>query len=208
MHPKVSIIDYGMGNIYSIKCALKSAGIESVLTNSAKEIKKTQGIILPGVGAFPEAMKRLKKDKIPDVIYEFNDKKKLIIGICLGMQLLFEKSAEIKETQGLSLIKGRVKKFNSNCLNVGWSQIILKKMKNKKKNFLDLSLNKKSMYFIHSYHSIPEDREIVSSTSKFKNESFVSSLSSDNIKAFQFHPEKSGKNGVKIYKEILKDLEI
>ena len=208
MYPKISIIDYGMGNIYSIQCALKSVGIESVLTNSIKEIKKTQGIILPGVGAFPEAMKRLKKDKIPDVIYEFNEKKKLIIGICLGMQLLFEKSTEIQETQGLSLIKGRVKKFKSNSLNVGWSQIMLKRMQNEQKSFLDLSLNKKSMYFIHSYHSVPENKEIISSTSKFNNEGFVSSLSSENIKAFQFHPEKSGKYGVKIYKEILKELEI
>tara|TARA_Y100001958_G_C21009950_1_gene390444 strand:- start:31 stop:663 length:633 start_codon:yes stop_codon:yes gene_type:complete len=206
MEPKISIIDYGMGNIYSIKCALKEVGLKSILTNSSNEIKKTQAIILPGVGAFPEAMKRLKKNKIIDIIEYFHNKNKLIIGICLGMQLFFEKSSEISKSSGLSLIKGRVEKFKQNqkSMNVGWSQIELTRSNNSKKTPLKNYLNKKSMYFIHSYHCIPEDKNLITSNSVFENKKFVSSLSSKNIIAFQFHPEKSGENGIKVYKEISK----
>ncbi len=206
MEPKISIIDYGMGNIYSIKCALKEVGLKSILTNSSNEIKKTQAIILPGVGAFPEAMQRLKKSKIIDVIEDFHYKNKLIIGICLGMQLFFEKSSEISKSSGLSLIKGRVEKFKQNkkSMHVGWSQIELAKSNNSKKTSLKNDLNKKSMYFIHSYHCVPDDKNLITSNSVFGNKKFVSSLRTKNIIAFQFHPEKSGINGIKVYKEISK----
>ena len=175
MEPKISIIDYGMGNIYSIKCALKEAGLKSILTNSSNEIKKTQAIILPGVGAFPEAMQRLKKSKIIDVIEDFHYKNKLIIGICLGMQLFFEKSSEISKSSGLSLIKGRVEKFKQNkkSMHVGWSQIELAKSNNSKKTSLKNDLNKKSMYFIHSYHCVPDDKNLITSNSVFGNKKFV-----------------------------------
>tara|TARA_B100000886_G_C20420900_1_gene491530 strand:- start:1798 stop:2421 length:624 start_codon:yes stop_codon:yes gene_type:complete len=206
MRPKLSIVDYGMGNIFSIKCALDSVNINSIFTNNIEEIKKTDGIILPGVGAFPEAIKRLKKNKIPNIIEEFHKKNKLIIGICLGMQLLFETSYELKKNTGLSLIKGEVVKFKKNYMNVGWSEIDIAQQNSQKESLLTNDLNKKHMYFIHSYHSIPKDKNMISSTSNFHREKFVSSIKSQNLFTFQFHPEKSGRNGMKIYKEIEKKL--
>ena len=127
MKPIISIIDYKMGNLFSVECALNYVGIKSIITDDIELIKKTDGIILPGVGAFPEAMKRIKQKKLENIINEFNDKKKPILGICLGMQILFEKSFENSETQGLSLLSGDVLKFNQqkdkNSFNVGWREI-------------------------------------------------------------------------------------
>ena len=206
MKPKISIIDYGMGNIFSIKCALDAQGLDSVFTDNIQDIRRTDGIILPGVGAFPEAIRRLKKNKIPDVIEEFHKKNKIIIGVCLGMQLLFEKSFEFSENSGLSLINGKVIKFEKDFMNVGWRQINLKSRNKPENTLLKNNLNSKHMYFIHSYHAIPEDKSYVTSTAKFEKEEFVSSINQKNLFAFQFHPEKSGLNSMKIYEEIKRKL--
>jgi glutamine amidotransferase len=203
MKPKISIINYGMGNIYSIKCALDSIGIESFLTDDIDYIKKTDGLILPGVGAFPEAIKKLKEKSIPLIIEKFKEQNKLIIGVCLGMQLLFDKSYEFSENKGLSILEGKVVKFKSNTLNVGWKKVYTNKSNYFKDNPLNKVLNSKFMYFIHSFHVLPKNKNIISSKSSFKNQKFVSSINYKNIYGFQFHPEKSGDNGVGIYKEIM-----
>ena len=122
------------------------------------------------------------------------------------MQLLFETSYELKKNTGLSLIKGEVVKFKKNYMNVGWSEIDIAQQNSQKESLLTNDLNKKHMYFIHSYHSIPKDKNMISSTSNFHREKFVSSIKSQNLFTFQFHPEKSGRNGMKIYKEIEKKL--
>ena len=206
----VAIIDYKMGNLFSIDCALKFVGINSIITHDLDEIMQSKSIILPGVGAFPEAMRRLKDNKFDTAIYNFNLKKKPIIGICLGMQLLFSKSHEHQTTKGLGILEGEVHKFKSGNLrhqhdfNVGWRKINLSKQA-KKNNFLD-SLNNVNMYFIHSYHVKLKDEKIETSYSKFNDQKFTSSIKKENIQAFQFHPEKSGKKGLEIYLSLKKHL--
>ncbi len=199
----VSIIDYKMGNLYSIDCALKYVGFKSIITDDLKVIKNSKCIILPGVGAFPEAMKRLKEKKLDQAIKDFNESKKKIVGICLGMQLLFDKSFENGTTNGLGFLKGKVKKFDvldkanhRQNFNVGWRKIKIKN--NNNLNCLPKKIDE-HMYFIHSYHVIPEDSSIKTSTSEFFGKEFISSVKKDNIEAFQFHPEKSRKFGINIY---------
>jgi len=204
----VAILDYDMGNLFSVSCALNFVGLKSVITDDAEIINKTKCIIIPGVGAYPEAMKRLKDKGLDKIIYDFHEKKGVIIGICLGMQLLFSESSEIKKTKGLGLLEGNVEKFkfksNKNTFNVGWSQISTNKFK--QNNSYVTSLNKKKMYFIHSYYVNTKKNEIKTSTSKFFEKEFISSVKKNNIQGFQFHPEKSGADGIEIYRNLKKDL--
>ena len=194
----VAIIDYKMGNLFSIDCALKFVGINSIITHDLDEIMQSKSIILPGVGAFPEAMRRLKDNKFDTAIYNFNLKKP-IIGICLGMQLLFTKSHEHQTTKGLGILEGEVHKFKTldskhlHDFNVGGEKLNYQsKLKN---NFLD-SLNNVNMYFIHSYHVKLKDEKIETSYSKFNDQKFTSSIKKENIQAFNFI-QKKGKKDLK-----------
>lgn len=201
MKPLVSIVDYGMGNLFSIKCALDKVGINSKITRNVEIINSSKVIIIPGVGSFPNAMKRMKKYKLDKAIKDYHSKNKIIFGICLGMQLLFDTSYEGKNCKGLGLIRGNVVKFKKSKLsnksfNVGWKKIIREK---------DVSQSlirgeDNYMYFIHSYHVKPSNLSIVTSKSIFNGQKFVSSIKSKNIYGFQFHPEKSSKMGLDIYK--------
>ncbi len=207
----VAILNFNMGNLFSIKCALNYVGLKSIITDDIETIKESKSIIIPGVGAFPEAIKRLKEKRLDSAIYEFNDKGKPIIGICLGMQLLFSESNEIKKTRGLNLLKGNVEKFKQNdkdnrilSFNVGWNKINTKKYKKNKSYVMDL--DQKSMYFIHSFYVKSKEDTIKTSTSYFYDREFISSIKKNNIQGFQFHPEKSGEHGIKIYKNLKKNL--
>ena len=207
MKPLVSIIDYGMGNLYSVKCALDKVGLNSLITRNISIIEKSDAIIIPGVGAFPNAIKKIKKYKLDKIITKHHFQNKIIFGVCLGMQLLFEKSYEGRTTKGLGILKGNVHKFKKNKnyknnFNVGW-----KKIKNQKKNINSL-LSKKDnyMYFIHSFHVKPKKKNIITSKSVFNGQQFVSSVKSGNVYGFQFHPEKSSKIGLDIYKCLKKKL--
>jgi glutamine amidotransferase len=206
----ISIIDYGMGNLYSIYCACNIFGFKTKITDDESIINKSKVIILPGVGAFPDAMKIIKKKKLDYVIYKNFDKNKKIIGICLGMQLLFDRSYEFKTTKGLGIIKGDVLGFNSSpsknnySLNVGWKEIV----KHNTDNSLLKNIKKKDkFYFIHSYFCKPENKKIVTSNTIFNKREFCSSIKFNNIEAFQFHPEKSSFSGLKIFKSIKKELD-
>tara|TARA_B100001057_G_scaffold462165_1_gene514877 strand:+ start:736 stop:1368 length:633 start_codon:yes stop_codon:yes gene_type:complete len=204
----VAIIDYGMGNIFSIQSALNNVGIDSIVTNDKKRILNAKAIILPGVGAFSKAMEEIKKRKIDKIIFEANRNRKLIIGICLGMQLLFEKSYENKVTTGLGLLKGEVISFSKNTniekkFNVGWNKIYLN---TKNKDEFLANIKKRFMYFIHSYHVKVNEKNLETSYAKFGKVKFVSSVKKDNIYAYQFHPEKSAQDGYEIYKSIKKKL--
>tara|TARA_B110001452_G_scaffold266324_1_gene272898 strand:+ start:1819 stop:2454 length:636 start_codon:yes stop_codon:yes gene_type:complete len=199
---KVAIVDYGMGNIFSVNSACKKAGIETIITQDHDKILSSNALILPGVGSFFEAMKRIKDKKLDVTIKEFYKTKKPIVGICLGMQLLFSESEEQKKTKGLNLIQGKVRsigknliKEKSNYLNIGWYTISQKK----KTDYLKNLKKEKKMYFIHSYYCIPDDNRIITSFSTINDMKFCSSISHDNIECFQFHPEKSGVIGQTIY---------
>tara|TARA_B100001939_G_scaffold347177_1_gene367972 strand:+ start:951 stop:1580 length:630 start_codon:yes stop_codon:yes gene_type:complete len=207
---KALIIDLKLNNIGSITESISRLGISCKTKLSKKNIHEAEILILPGVGSYPSAMKKIKKNNIDKIIYNFVRSKKKIIGICLGMQLLFEKSNEFLPTRGLSLIKGEVvsltnsikSKDNSLIPNIGWHSI--KTTKNKSKLFK--KLDKKKFYFVHSFHVKPKNKSIITSYIKLNGVKIVSSVQSKNIIGLQFHPEKSGKDGEKLLSNFLKQI--
>ena len=198
---KISIIDIGLNNLNSVVSACNKVGLKVNIISDYKNLINSDAILLPGVGAFNHAMKNLKKNNLDEGIKNYFKKGKPIFGICLGMQILFSKSYENGINSGLGIIKGEVKKFDKKyeiVPNIGWNSI---KLNNKNKGCLDNG-DDKFFYFVHSFYCSPKDKRIISSTSNFGSFKFCSSILKDNIEAFQFHPEKSGKNGLKIYNSI------
>jgi len=196
----VGLVDLKLNNIFSITNCLKKLGYKTEIIEKQKKIK-SDIIILPGVGAFAKAMKYLKFTELDKKIMEYYEKNRPIVGICLGMQLLFEKSEEFKITNGLGFIKGNVKKIPDHLTtrpNIGWQKI-----KIKKNNLLvNQKLSSKYFYFIHSYYCIPKyENEILSTTSVNKFE-FCSSIKKNKVYGMQFHPEKSSDDGLKIFKNL------
>lgn len=191
----IAVIDYGAGNIFSVKNALDYLGFESVLTGKKEDIETADAIILPGVGAYPAAMKMLQKSGLIDTI-KTQAYKKPFLGICLGMQLLFEKGYEFKECDGLGLIPGSVKKMEEENLiipHMGWNKLeILNECP------LVSGLSKDSfVYFVHSYKAECADENICAySTYGGKVPALV--FNGNTIFGAQFHPEKSGETGLKI----------
>lgn len=193
----IAIVDYGAGNIFSVKNALDYLGIENKLTADAKDIENADRIILPGVGAFPWAMKQLEESGLVPTIKE-QAKIKPFLGICLGMQLIFEKGYEFEETNGLGLIKGSVEKIEREKLSVphmGWNSLIY----NKDCPLLKDIREGEYVYFVHSY-AAKCDANNVAAYCDYGGE--VTALAYDGKYVFgtQFHPEKSGKAGLKMLK--------
>lgn len=217
--PQVAIVDFGMGNLFSIKQACKHADLQVKITSSKNELLKSDAIILPGVGAFGDAMARLQKLDLVTPIQEFARSKKLIVGICLGMQLLMTESHEFGHFKGLGIVEGTVTPFpgqvNSSrrlkIPHIGWNKIFSTEQNsdfyNLGKNVLSNSpfagLSKNEfMYFSHSFFVKPEDSSLILSTTNYGGIEFCSSLIFDNIFACQFHPERSGFQGLKIYQNL------
>lgn len=211
---EVAIIDYGLGNLFSVKQACDHVGLRSRVTSEKKEIAKADAIILPGVGAFGDAMGILNKVDLASPILDFINSKRPFLGICLGMQLLFSESEEFGQHKGLDVIKGRVVKFpkknNQGQINkipqVGWNRI-RKPLLAQGHCWNDTVLNHvkdgEFMYFVHSFYSVPEDEKVVLSTTEYAGVNYCSSIQKENIFAFQFHPEKSAYEGLKIYRNLL-----
>jgi glutamine amidotransferase len=200
----VAIINYEMGNLRSIQSACSHVGLKTIITNDPKIIAKCKSIFLPGVGAFNQAMQNIKKYKLTKTIIDFKKSGKPIIGICLGMQLFFDQSNEIKKTKGLGLIKGKVLSLindnkNNSGINIGWNKIRIKNLKNSN---LNRKLDNKNFYFIHKFHCIPKSKNIILAKSNFNNKEFCAAIKYENIEGYQFHPEKSGNNGLMIYKNL------
>jgi glutamine amidotransferase len=200
---KIVIIDYGCGNILSIKKAVENFKKNILVTNKYEEIMNSSHIILPGVGAFNIAMKNLKKLKIIKIIQYCAKKNKPILGICLGMQLLLTKSEENKKTNGLNLIEGSVEKIKRNkkikIPHVGWNKIIL----TNKNNFLKKITQNSSMYFVHSYYAKMKNKNDILSLCQYGKSKIPAIIGNNNIYGTQFHPEKSGKNGLKLIHNFL-----
>ncbi|ONI44809.1 imidazole glycerol phosphate synthase, glutamine amidotransferase subunit [Candidatus Epulonipiscioides gigas] len=195
----VSIIDYGVGNLFSLKASLNKINIPSIVTNDINEINKASHIILPGVGAFEDAARLLKDHKMDKVIID-NANKKPILGICLGMQLLFDRSFEFGNHKGLGLIEGDVVplklEINDNLKipHMGWNKLIQTNPSPilKYTNFNDY------VYFVHSFYAKTQIRYITSVANYDIN--VIASVQNGNIYGTQFHPEKSGDCGLKILK--------
>lgn len=191
----IAVIDYGAGNIFSVKNALDHLGYENILTKSETDIKNSDAVILPGVGAFPWAMKMLSESGLVDTI-KTEAKKKPFLGICLGMQLLFDKGYEFEECAGLGLIPGYVDKINEPELvipHMGWNKL---EINHDCPLFNGLSEDE-YVYFVHSYKAFCDDENLYAYCEYGHK---VPALVSDGKTVFgaQFHPEKSGKTGLKI----------
>jgi imidazole glycerol-phosphate synthase subunit HisH len=196
---KITIVDYGCGNLLSIKRGLEKIGFNSNISDNKKTILDSTHLILPGVGAFENAMNLLnKKDLVNTIKTSAIEKKTPLLGICLGMQLLLTKSYEFGEHNGLNLIAGEVKHIKSisnkniKVPNIGWNEIKIKKDCELIKEF-----NDKSFYFIHSFVSITNENINTVSYCNYFNLSIPSIIKKDKIIGCQFHPEKSGVNGLK-----------
>jgi len=198
----IAIIDYGAGNLRSVQKALEKLGFRSTITKDKDLIEASSAIILPGVGAFDPAIKELKGSGLIDLLKSQITKGKPFLGLCLGMQILFEESEEGKE-KGLGLIKGKVKKFSLKkesglkVPHMGWNNISIKKTDSPiMRNIRDNS----KVYFVHSYYCETNDAGDILTTTDYGGD-FVSSVGRKNIFALQFHPEKSGDIGLEILKD-------
>ena len=206
---KIAVIDYRMSNMFSIKNALTVLGFDVEVTSDYSTIVSCDGAILPGVGSFPEAMKNIKELNLDYAIKDIISSGKPFVGICLGFQLLFDKSDEIKDTFGLGLLQGEVKSFSElndkiRVPHVGWNNIKKKQMTNIKNNVDPLKKfnDHEYFYFVHSFYVKPEDNKDIYTTTEHGGHNFCSSILKENIFACQFHPEKSGEKGIRILSEI------
>lgn len=193
----IAIVDYGAGNIFSVKNALDYIGVENKLTADAKDLVNADRIILPGVGAFPWAMKMLNSSGLVDVIRE-QAKVKPFLGICLGMQLIFDKGYEFEETDGLGLIKGTVKKIERDDLSIphmGWNSLIV----NNECPLLDGLSKDEYVYFVHSYAAVCDDKD-VAAYCDYGGKITALVYNGKYVYGSQFHPEKSGAAGLKMLK--------
>lgn len=194
----VAIIDYGVGNLFSLSSSLEFIGAESVVTSDICKIKSADKIILPGVGAFADAAEKLRKIGLDAVIKEEAAKGKDILGICLGMQLLFDKSFEYGECRGLGLLQGNVIPMkgyipeNLKIPHIGWNQLHFKR---NHKLFKYIKEND-CVYFVHSFFASDCDESVIATTEYGKN--LTAAVAKNNIMGCQFHPEKSGAVGLNI----------
>ena len=197
----ITIIDYGMGNLRSVQKALEALGATALISADPEDILKADSLILPGVGSFGAAMKNIVEQKLKQPIVDFIKTGKPFLGICLGLQLLFEFSEETPDRAGLGIIKGSVKKISSNLRvpHMGWNQL---KFKQKGSPLLSNISENSFVYFVHSYYVEPLEPGINLTTTDYGIE-FTSAIQKDNIVATQFHPEKSGAVGQQILRNFI-----
>jgi glutamine amidotransferase len=196
----IAIVDYGVGNLQSVKNALLSMNITSTITSNSEEILKCKSIIVPGVGAFPDAMKNMKASGLDKVIKTVAKKGTPILGICLGMQLFFDESYEIEKCQGLGLLKGTIKKLEGSIKipHMGWNSL---SFENSSPLLYGVNENE-YVYFVHSYYAQIYENGIVNAYSNYEKK-IPAIVSKGNIFGMQFHPEKSGEVGIKLLKNFV-----
>ena len=200
----IAIIDYGVGNLFSLTASLKYLDADAIVTNKAEDIEKADRIILPGVGAFEDAIAKLKATGLVDTIIEQTKKGKPLLGICLGMQLLFEESHEYGVHKGLGLVKGTIASIDEDLEaagieglkvpHIGWNALSIKKNSRLFKYIKDGDY----VYLVHSYHGVGCISDTTSVTDY--GAPLTASVEKDNVFGCQFHPEKSGEVGLSILK--------
>ncbi len=197
----IGIIDYGVGNLFSLKSSFEAIGEAVFVSGDKEELMKADGLILPGVGAFADAAKKLRDSKLDEFVREYVKSGKPLMGICLGMQLLFEKSFEYGEHEGLSLLKGQVLPMEGKISeslkipHIGWNSLSFVK------DSCPIFKNTKDgdcVYFVHSYFAVDNADSLVCNTEY--GIPMTAAVNKDNVYGCQFHPEKSGKVGLAILK--------
>lgn len=219
---RVVIVDYGVGNVFSVQHACQAAGLQAAVSSSREALLDADAVILPGVGAFSDAMDALKRLDLIGPIKDFSATSKPLIGICLGMQLLMTEGTEFGTREGLGLIEGVVERLSVEAEgerrfkvpHVGWNRIFKPKALSgqpsrgaiERDPWLGMPLagldEGEFMYFVHSYYVLPKYQDVVLSLSRYGHAEFCSSINSGNIFGFQFHPERSGPAGLKIYQNL------
>lgn len=203
MTKMIAIIDYGMGNLRSVAKAFEKVGTKAIVTDDPEIISKADKLVVPGVGAFKDAMRELRARRLINPIKEFIKKGKPFLGLCLGLQLLFSESEEGGKNKGLDIIQGRVLKFSPKGLKVphmGWNQIEIQNSCPLLKGIPDETY----VYFVHSYYAKPQDSSVVVAWTDY-GVKFPSVIWLKNIYAAQFHPEKSQSLGLKILRNFVKE---
>ena len=198
----IAIIDYDAGNIKSVEKAVLSLGEKAVITRNARTILSADGVILPGVGAFGDAMEKLHSYGLVDVIHECVKKEIPFLGICLGLQLMFESSEESPEVEGLHLLDGKILRIPAGpglkIPHIGWNNL---HFPNKSRLFREIPEDS-YVYFVHSYYLAAEDEQIVAATTEYGT-LIHASVEKGNVFACQFHPEKSSDVGLKILQNFI-----
>lgn len=206
MKKKVVIIDYNLGNLFSVKQACDTVGMNAEVSTNKADLDDADALILPGVGAFIEAMHNLETFDLIDAIKKNVNKGKPIFGVCLGLQLLFSRSEEFGSGEGLDLIAGTIKKFPAeiNGKKIKVPQIAWNKINSYKQEWINTPLKDISedefMYFVHSYYVDPAAETCILTKTNYEGLDYCSGILKDNIFATQFHPEKSAQKGISIYK--------
>ena len=198
----VGILDYGLGNIRSVEKALLKISHNPKIIKIPEELSSCEAMIIPGVGTYKEAMSLLNKKHFVEEIIRFSNEGKILIGICLGMQILSDRGVESGLTNGLGLISGEVVKIehkdSRKVPHLGWNDVSFTQ------NQLGLNdLNNKDFYFIHSYHFKVEIKDNILATTNYHGETLIAAVNKDNVYGFQFHPEKSQKAGLYLLNKVL-----
>lgn len=209
---KIVIVDYGLGNLFSIRQALGAVGANAIFSSKAEDLLNCDGILLPGVGAFADAMGRLKELNLIEVIQKSAHQGKSILGVCLGLQLLFEKSHEFGIHQGLGLIPGEVLRFPESYKGnelivpfIGWNKIQITQ-NGRENSILSTTPDNTKIYFVHSYYVAPSSEAEVLAYCQYQDFAFPAVVRYKNTVGIQGHPEKSSKEGLEIYKNWVKNL--
>lgn len=197
----IAIIDYGMGNLRSVQKAFEKSGAQTVITQDAEEIIQADKVVLPGVGAIKPAVEKLQALNLIPTIKQTISQNKPFLGICLGLQLLFETSDEGGQVEGLGILSGSVKKFKAlKVPQMGWNQIQLSEKNNKLWKGLP---NNPEVYFCHSYFVEPKDKKVIAATTEY-GITYTSAIAKGSLFGVQFHPEKSQTVGLTILKNFVK----
>ena len=195
----IAIIDYGVGNLFSLQCSLKKIGADVIVTSDPDKIRQADKLVLPGVGAFEDAARKLRANNLDQVVIDEASKGKALLGICLGMQMLFEKSFEYGEHEGLGLLKGNVIGMNDtipkglSIPHIGWNALHLCQKENPLFKYIQ---ENDCVYFVHSYHAV-DCEDSLTATTEYGIE-LTAAVAKNNVFGCQFHPEKSGSVGLNI----------
>jgi imidazole glycerol-phosphate synthase subunit HisH len=211
--PRVAIVDYGLGNLFSVKQACVAADMAAAITSDRGDIAAADAVILPGVGAFGDAMAALRKRDLIDLLCDLAAAGKPLVGICLGLQLIMESSTEFGDHDGLGIVPGHVEKFTGpreadrvlKVPQVGWNYIHRPEAAaGDSWEGTPLAGVEEGccMYFVHSFYVVPDDPAVLLSMSRYGDIEFCSSLRFGSVSAFQYHPERSGEHGLQVYRNL------